>query len=74
MCCCTADLAHDEASAAVRCAALEGLALLADNALTHALLKPLLPKTASSLGDPALKVRVAFADLQLVIACAPPCG
>ena len=61
------DLAHDESSAAVRCAVLEGLGLLADNPLTHALLKPVLPKTAPCLGDSALKVRVAFADLLLVI-------
>ena len=55
----------------MRCAALEGLGLLADNPLTHALLKPALSKTAACLGDPALKVRVAFADLLLVIGSAP---
>ena len=65
--CAPGDLAHDEASAAVRCAVLEGLGLLADNPLTHALLKPALPKIAPCLGDAALKVRVAMADLLLGI-------
>ena len=51
----------------MRCAALEGLGLLADNPLTHALLKPALPKAAPCLGDAALKVRVALTDLLLTV-------
>ncbi|KAK9830117.1 hypothetical protein WJX72_009857 [[Myrmecia] bisecta] len=61
------ELAFDTAFAGVRAAVAEGLTLLVENPLAQPVLKKLLPHLGPLLQDPALKVRVAFADLLLAI-------
>jgi hypothetical protein len=64
-------LAFDGASACVRVAALQGVSRLVENPLAHPVLHAMLPQLAPLVFDPALKARVAMADLLLVVRSAP---
>ena len=64
-------LAFDASSTSVRVAVLRGLAGLVPNPLAHPLLGRLLPGLAPLLADAAAAVRIAVADLLLVVKCAP---
>ncbi|RQM27494.1 hypothetical protein B5M09_006918 [Aphanomyces astaci] len=57
------ELVQDTASTAVRVAVLQGLPLILDNHLSHAVLKSLLPKLAPYLNDKQETVRAAFCRL-----------
>ncbi|CAM6089519.1 unnamed protein product [Calypogeia fissa] len=61
------DMAKDSTSNSVRLAVLQGVIYLLENAQSHALLKAILPKLGPMLNDTSLAVRVAAADLLLVI-------
>lgn len=61
------DLAFDKSSGAVRAAAVDGLALLVENALAQPLLKTVLPRLAPLLADMSPRVRSAVADLLLAV-------
>lgn len=61
------DLAFDKASGAVRAAAVDGLALLVENALAQPLLKAVLPRVAPLLADVSPRVRGSVADLLLAV-------
>ncbi len=52
---------------AVRVAAVTGLAALAENPLTHPLMKVMLPTLRPLAWDSALAVRIALADMLLAI-------
>lgn len=67
MCACVDDMARDSTSPSVRQAAVQGLIGLVDNPLAQPLLKLVLPRLGALLHDSALKVRVATADLLLVV-------
>jgi hypothetical protein len=56
-------LCSDASSAAVRQAAIQGLATLLDQPLAHAVLKKLLPHLSNSIHDDAEKVRLAFVEM-----------
>lgn len=72
-CCCAADeVAYDSTSPAVRQAVVQGLMGLVDNPLAQPLLKLILPRLGPLLHDPALKVRLALADLLLTVMYANP--
>lgn len=51
----------------MRQAVIQGLTGLVDNPLAQPLLKLILPRLGPMLHDPALKVRVAMADLLLTV-------
>ncbi|CAK9229150.1 unnamed protein product [Sphagnum troendelagicum] len=61
------DMAWDLSSPTVRLAVLQGLVYLLENPLSHAVLRPLLPKLARLLKDADLRVRVAAVDFLLAI-------
>ncbi|CAM6022437.1 unnamed protein product [Sphagnum balticum] len=61
------DMAWDLSSPTVRLAVLQGLVYLLENPLSHAVLRPLLPKIARLLKDADLRVRVAAVDFLLAI-------
>ncbi|CAL8463631.1 g3165 [Coccomyxa elongata] len=61
------ELAFDGACVGVRAAAVSGLAALAQNPLTHPLMKKMLPTLRPLIWDSALAVRVALADMLLAI-------
>ncbi len=61
------DMAWDLSSPTVRLAVLQGLIYLLENPLSHAVLRPLLPKLARLLKDADLRVRVAAVDFLLAI-------
>ena len=67
---CAGELAFDGAAAAVRVAALDGLALLAQNPLAQPLVRQLLPGLKPALWDASLAVRAALAGFLLTIGCA----
>lgn len=64
---CAGELAFDGACVGVRAAAVSGLAALAQNPLTHPLMKKMLPTLRPLIWDPAVTVRVALADMLLAI-------
>ena len=68
--CGAGELAFDGAAAGVRAAALEGLALLAQNPLAQPLLAALLPGLRCLLWDASAAVRIALAELLLSVGCA----
>ncbi|KAG6551037.1 hypothetical protein Mapa_007270 [Marchantia paleacea] len=61
------EMAYDSSSNAVRLAVLKGVTYLLENAQSHAILKALLPRLGFLLNDNCMDVRVAAADLLLVI-------
>ncbi|BDA48499.1 Condensin-2 complex subunit G2 [Coccomyxa sp. Obi] len=61
------ELAFDGACVGVRAAAVSGLAALAQNPLTHPLMKKMLPTLRPLIWDSAVAVRVALADMLLAI-------
>ena len=66
---CAVELAFDGTCVGVRAAAVSGLSALAQNPLTHPLMKKMLPTLRPLIWDPAVAVRVALADMLLDIGC-----